>query len=158
MKKWILIIAVLLLLAAGGIYWLYTSTRAPLEAAKEYAEEIASSEAGIVSIEEFYMYNGSETYYVIIGKQEDEQEMVVWIPEDEEKKLIKKKLADGVSKQEVVNKLLAEENPQEILNVTLGMENDLPIWEVSYINNDSKLNYYYIHFDSGKWWRKIENL
>lgn len=158
MYKWIITTSILFLMIAGASIAVYSKARAPIKNFQEKAETRAKSEAGIVSIDQFYLYNGTETYYVIIGKQKDEKQIVVWIPEDKKKPILIKDMADGISEQEALNKLFSEENPSEILGVRLGMEKDLAVWELSYLDSKANLNYYYVHFETGKWWRKIENL
>ncbi|MBS4176591.1 DUF5590 domain-containing protein [Lederbergia citrea] len=158
MKKWILIISLLLILSVGASAFVYINARAPLKSAEQYAEKRAKTEANLISTDQFYMYNGSASYYVIVGEQKNKEKIVVWIPEDKKQKIVTKKLSEGVSEREAIAKLLKEESPKKILGSRLGMEKSLPVWELAYLDRNSKLNYYYIHFDSGKWWRKIENL
>ncbi|MBS4199480.1 DUF5590 domain-containing protein [Bacillus sp. FJAT-49732] len=158
MKKWILIIFPLIILIISASLYVYIDARAPLLKAEQYAEQRAKTEAHLVSNDEFFVYHGTKTYYVIKGKNEKGTETIVWIPEESKKDIIIKKASDGISEKDAISKLIQEENPKKILGARLGMEKNLPIWELSYLDQNSKLNYYYIHFDSGKWWRKIENL
>lgn len=158
MYKWLTVIfsGLLLLAAAGG--YIYIKAMDPIKQAKKEAEQRINADKKLKQIEDFYLYNGTKTYYVMIGEEKNGEKVVFWIPEKKDEKIIEKKLADGISKQEAVDKLVNEKQPKEILGVRLGMEKRLPVWELSYLDNQSHLNYYYIHFDTGKWWRKIENL
>ena len=38
------------------------------------------------------------------------------------------------------------------------MENDIPLWEIYYRSENNLINYYYVHFLTGEWLKKIENL
>lgn len=158
MKKWIVIISLLLVLSVACSIYVYTKGRAPYKQAEQYAVNRAKSEAEFTSVDAFYMYHGTETYYVVIGNSEANEETIAWIPKDEKQQIITKKSSEGITEEEAIAKLYQEEKPKKLLGTRLGMEKKLPIWELSYLDNNSKLNYYYIHFDSGKWWRKIENL
>lgn len=40
----------------------------------------------------------------------------------------------------------------------LGYEEVGPVWEITYTNSDDKLNYVYIIFEDGQWWKRILNL
>ncbi|MBW8349060.1 DUF5590 domain-containing protein [Bacillus sp. IITD106] len=157
MKKWFLIILPIIILISASIY-VYKDARGPLLKAEQYAEKRAKTEAKLVSNDEFFVYHGTKTYYVIIGQNQDDVKTIVWIPEKNNEKIVIKKASDGISENEAISKLIKEENPKKILGARLGMEKKLPVWELSYLDQNSKLNYYYIHFDTGKWWRKIENL
>ena len=114
MKKWIFIITFIILLSIAGSVFIYTSARAPLQSAQLYAVNRAEAEAGITSIEKFYLYNGTETFYVIIGDRDGEK-TVVWIPEDVNQEILIKNMADGISENEALSKLMEEEEPAKIL-------------------------------------------
>ena len=47
---------------------------------------------------------------------------------------------------------------EKILHVTLGMEEDDPVWEVAFKSENGKLNYVYVFFENGQWWKRILNL
>lgn len=158
MKKWILLISSIVLIIAVVAIVIYSKARAPFNNDREMAEKRAKKEAEIVSVDKYYIYNGSHTYYTVIGKDKEGVQKVIWIPESKKEKLLIKKVSDGISEREAIDKLINEEKPKEILGVRLGLEKDLPIWELSYLDEKSNLNYYYIHFDTGEWWRKIDNL
>lgn len=158
MYKWLAILLACTLIVAGIGGCVYNNAMAPVKKAREAAEERLKEETDIENVDEFYLYNGSQTFYVIIGKNSTGQEKAAWIPDNKKDDVLLRKMSDGVSKQDAVQKLLSEKKPKEILGVRLGMEKSLPVWELSYLDENSNLNYYYIHFDSGKWWRKIENL
>ena len=38
--------------------------------------------------------------------------------------------------------------------VKLGFENDVPLWEVTYIDDDNRYSYYYLEFKDGKFLRR----
>lgn len=159
MKKWVIGLSIILLLSILlGFVYIYYSAQKPLNEIKQTAYATAKEIAGIVDVIDFYLYTGSSTYYTVIGEDESGEQLVVWIPENSENDTVIKKLSDGISKEKAIELLYEHENPKKLLSVRLGMEKDLAIWELTYLDYDSKLNYYYIHFDTGKWWRKIENL
>lgn len=157
-NKWIWLAILCVLIFASASIAVFTKARAPLNNMQQIAEEIAYKEANIKTIEKTYLYNGSKSYFVIIGKQEKDKRIAVWIPENSKEKIIIKNMDDGISEKAALNKLIQEEKPEKILGIRLGMEKKLPVWEIAYLDSRSKLNYYYIHFETGKWWRKIENL
>ncbi|MBS4217332.1 DUF5590 domain-containing protein [Bacillus sp. FJAT-49711] len=158
MKKWTLILLPFIILIIFGSLYVYKKAREPLLSAEQYAENRAKAEAELVSNDKFFVYHGTKTYYVIMGDNQEGIETIVWIPEKKDEDIIIKKASEGISENEAVSKLVNEEKPKKILGTRLGMEKNLPVWELSYLDQNSKLNYYYIHFDTGKWWRKIENL
>ncbi|MFP3393521.1 peptidase M4, partial [Brevibacillus sp. SIMBA_076] len=44
--------------------------------------------------------------------------------------------------------------PKEILKAKLGFENNIPLWEVTYIDDDNRYSYYYLEFKDGNFLRR----
>ncbi len=158
MKKWIsIIVLVLLVIGTAASILLYQASRNPLDLQAEKAVSRVENETAIVEVENTSFYNGSKSYVVVTGKNEQDEKMVAWVP-NEKGKIIEKKWADGLSKDQALNKLRDEKQPKEVLSVRLGYESVGPVWEITYLDNQDNLNYFYLLFSTGEWWRKIENL
>ncbi|MBS4209791.1 DUF5590 domain-containing protein [Bacillus sp. FJAT-50079] len=158
MKKWIVVISLFVIAFSTTAVVVYIKAREPMKTAQTTAENRAMNEAGITEIEKFYLYNGNTTVYTIIGKQSDGNEIVVWVPADKKQKIITRKMSEGVTEEEAIHKLYQEQKPDELLAARLGLEGETPIWELAYLDEKSNLNYYLIDFETGKWWKTIENL
>ncbi|WP_433742798.1 DUF5590 domain-containing protein [Falsibacillus pallidus] len=158
MKKWILIIIVLLIIIMGFAVSLYLYGHKPYSKAEKTAVETAENSAGIKEVEQFYLYNGSSTCYTVVGKDADGTKKAVFIPENKKDDLVEVNWADGISKKEALNKLKEEKTPRKILGIRLGLEDVGPVWEITYLDDEKDLNYFYIVFKSGEWWKKIENI
>jgi uncharacterized protein YpmB len=146
MKKWIMILSIFLLVIVGYFVYVYFQTVKPLNSAHSKAVEEAKKEANVVSAEQFYQYNGTMTYYVVVGKQKDGTKVAVWMPQSKNKDVTVMKWADGISKAEAINTLMGKKTPKKILGVRLGMKDDIPVWEVSFLDQSKKLNYFYVDF------------
>ncbi|WML59959.1 DUF5590 domain-containing protein [Neobacillus sp. PS2-9] len=157
MKKWILSIVIFFVVLIGIFIKVYLSAMNPVKAAEEKAVLLASKKAQLTEIQDFHLYNGLETVNVIEGKNKKGDKIIVWIPE-KSKKVFVKKAKNGLSKEEAVQKLLQEKNPKKIISVRLGMEKNIPLWEIYYRSENNLINYYYVHFETGEWLKKIENL
>ncbi|MEH7301536.1 cell wall elongation regulator TseB-like domain-containing protein [Neobacillus drentensis] len=157
MKKWILSIVIFFVVLIGILIKVYLSAMNPVKAAEEKAVLLASKKAQLTEIQDFHLYNGLETVNVIEGKNKKGDKIIVWIPE-KSKKVFVKKAKNGLSKEEAVQKLLQEKNPKKIISVRLGMEKNIPLWEIYYRSENNLINYYYVHFETGEWLKKIENL
>ncbi|MDQ7864068.1 DUF5590 domain-containing protein [Peribacillus frigoritolerans] len=59
----------------------------------------AKEEGGLVTMEEFYLYNGQDSYSVIIGEGEKGTKKIVWLPEDKKKEIVVENYKDGKSKK-----------------------------------------------------------
>lgn len=151
-----MIIIFVIMIAFGTT--VYINALEPLRNAESEAVKIAKQRTSLVEVTDFTLYNGSETYYVVTGVNSNKQNIIVWIPEKNEKKVIVKKEKDGITKEEAIQKLHQAKDPQEIMTVKLGMENNIPLWEIFYRSNEELINYYYVDFESGEWLKDIQNL
>lgn len=157
MKKWIIFIVIFIVVIFGLLIKVYFTSVDPVKAAEKKAVALANKEISIKEVEDFHIYNGIETVNVIEGKSNKGEKIIVWIPE-KSKKVYVKKAKDGLSKEEAIQKLLQEKSPKKVISVRLGMEKNIPLWEIYYRSNNNLINYYYVHFDTGEWLKKIENL
>lgn len=157
MKKWLLILTVLVLVFFGILVKVYLSAVDPVKTAEKKAVSLAKEKVQISEVDDFHIYHGLETVDVIEGKNKIGEKIIIWIPE-KTKKIIVKKAKNGLSKEEAIQKLLQEKKPKKIIAVRLGMVKNIPLWEIYYRSENNLINYYYIHFETGEWLKRIENL
>ncbi|WP_239254512.1 DUF5590 domain-containing protein [Listeria ilorinensis] len=156
---WILLALGILILISGGAYLYLRSAEKPVEEAKQEALDRISGSIELKEQDQFYLYNGvKSTYYVLTGKNKENKDIVVWVPEKKSGKIYVKYASDGISEAKAKQIVEEKKHPKKILNVTLGMENGVPLYEVSYIGKNDSLNYYDMTFSDGEWLREIENL
>lgn len=158
MKKWIWIFIVIILISIGFAIKVYVTATEPIKEAESATIAAARKATNIETITDFSLYNGGKSYYCLSGIDKDGEEIIVWIPEDSEDKIIVKKVKDGISKEEAIQKLLETKEPEEIVTVKLGVENNIPLWEIYYRSKENLINYYYIDFETGEWLKDIQNL
>mgnify|MGYP001947828074 CR=1 FL=1 len=158
MKKLGIILAIVIVVVAAFSAYIYASAKNPYQKAEEEAVKAAKDRGILTSVDQFYLYNSKKTYYVLIGENKKHQKIVVWIPKHQKDKMMYEKYSNGISEQEAVDKLYKEEKPAKLLSVRLGMEEVGPVWEMSYLDKDGDLNYYYVLFKNGEWWKKIKNI
>lgn len=148
---------VFLLLGAAGV--IYIKAMEPFNEAEKIAVEIAKKEAELVTIDDFSIYNGTKTYFVVKGKDIRGRKFVVWIPEEKkDRKITVRREKDGITEEEARKIVMQKKTPKEIMSVKLGMENNIPLWEIYYRSNKDAISYYYIDFATGEMLKDIENL
>ncbi|OLF48040.1 hypothetical protein BU200_09905 [Streptococcus acidominimus] len=123
------------------LYVLEVSAR-PFLQGRQQAEQLARQYAGIASISKISRYNGEKSYYMVDGKNQSEEHLLVLIPEASSDILVYK-ATDGISQEEAEN-IAKEKGAGEIAKVTFGYFNNQPIWEVK-----SGQTYYTIAFEDG---------
>lgn len=157
MKKWIWIITIAVIIVIGLYVRVYLKAVDPLDLAEKKAVAIAKEKTDLNITEDFHLYHGTETIYVIEGRNSKNESIIVWIPEKSGKPTVIH-ANKGLSEQEAINRLYEDGNPKEILAVRLGMENEFPLWEIYYLSDNNLINYYYVHFETGERLKQIENL
>ena len=160
MKKRLIYSVVLLLVAslAISIFVLWKAGK-PTNDMRKDAEQLVLDTKHLAVVNDSYTYNGSKPYITVIGLDEYGEEKAVFVPITLDAELIQEVfLEKGISKQQALSVLSSEVNVKEILHTKLGFEEAGAVWEITYINNSDKLNYVYILFEDGKWWKRILNL
>ncbi|MCH1624713.1 DUF5590 domain-containing protein [Ferdinandcohnia quinoae] len=155
MKKWIFIIIIILILVVWRAISIYQSAFEPVKQAEEKATQIALENTDLQSIENTYSYYGTNAYQVILGKNQDDEEIIVWVPENKGD-VVLRKVSEGITEEEALHILSKERNPKEIRSIKLGIEDHLPIWEIIYIGEDNRLTYYKLYFETGKYRNSIK--
>lgn len=157
MKKWIIVLSIIVVAFCGLLIKVYLSALDPVKTAETKAVSRAQEETSLKEVEDFHIYNGIETVNVIEGKSKNGNKIIVWMPE-KSKEIFVRKAKNGLTREEAIQKLQQEKSPKKIISVRLGMEKNIPLWEIYYRSNNNLINYYYVHFDTGEWLKKIENL
>lgn len=67
-------------------------------------------------------------------------------------------LEEGISEQRAVDLVMKDVKDGKLLHAKLGVEEIGPVWEITYVNAEDNLNYVYLLFDNGEWWKRISNL
>ena len=151
LKKWLIIASVLILCFIGFVVGANVKGMQPKNKAADAAFEVAKAEVDMKTVDDFYLYNGLESYSVVIGTTNGGQKMIVWIPENDKKQIVTMNAASGKTKEDILSMVEKNINAENIISIKLGMENNVPLWEVTYKNNAGKYNYDYYDFKTGEW-------
>src|SRR4051794_28124569 len=116
MRKWLVIMSLMLIIITSITIIIYLNAVEPVKAAKDKAVMIVKEETVITDVDEFNIYNGEESFYIIQGRDKKGTKLIAWVPEKKGKTFVKK-ASDGISKQQALNKVLKEKNPDEIISV-----------------------------------------
>ncbi|WP_027107494.1 DUF5590 domain-containing protein [Lacticigenium naphthae] len=157
MKKIILGISVLLALFVLGVIAVYHSTQSPYNSARTQAESYVRKKTDLTEFEDFYWYNGEETFFAVIGNDAENKKLIAII-ESESGKVTTHDAEESLTEQEAIALTKQEKNPAEILQARIGMENNEPVWEVSYLSESGSLGYYVLSMQNGNWIKDIENI
>ncbi|MET0787284.1 MAG: DUF5590 domain-containing protein [Paenisporosarcina sp.] len=160
MKKWLTFIgAFVLSLAIFISLFVLWQSKLPFSKQEDRAVQIALDQKTLAQVDDVEVYNGTKSYVTVFGMDENGEDKAVFIPtKASEEPLEEVLLKDGISKKQAIKVVRDEFNVKEVLHTKLGWEDSKVVWEITFFNENDKLNYVYILFENGKWSKRILNL
>ncbi len=159
MLNWIKFITafVLTLITVIAITVFYNANK-PIASVKKSAEDMVIQSGQITAVTDVQPYNGTSSLVTVFGKNEEGEQVAVFVQKTEADQFEEVKLKNGITAKEAMKIVVDEQKPDKVLHVLLGLEENEPIWEVAFKNESGKLNYVYVRFKDGKWSKRILNL
>ncbi|WP_203246485.1 cell wall elongation regulator TseB-like domain-containing protein [Sporosarcina beigongshangi] len=159
MLGWIKFIVVfLVVLTSIIIITVFYNADKPFSEAEQMAIDSALSSGQLVSASSAETFNGTVPMVTVFGVDAEGEETAVFVNPQWVDGFEEVKLADGVTAEKAIANVKQELQVNKILHVTLGLEVEGPVWEVAFTSDTGKLNYVYVFFDTGQWWKRILNL
>ena len=159
MLNWIKFITVFLVaLTTVIVVTIFYNGSKPIAAATDEAMNAAVKSGQIVSANTAQPYNGTESIVTVFGVNDKGQEVAVFVNDATGKDFQEVRMEDGITAKQAIGVVQQEHKVKKILHVSLGMEEEEPVWEVAFKGDDNKLNYVYVFFENGQWWKRILNL
>lgn len=160
MKNWIIFSTVFLISLSLVISFIVLwKAEAPFKEIEKQAEQLALTSKSLAIVSESYTYNGNKPYITVFGVDEYGNEKAIFVPISlEENSIQEVYLQDGITKEQALEVLSNEPSVKEILHTKLGFEEPGAVWEITYLNDNDQLNYVFILFENGEWWKRILNL
>lgn len=149
MKKWILFLSLFFIIIFWQSFDIYQKAVAPKKLTEKQAVNIARDQADLQTIQNVTSYYGNKSYSVVKGLNDKDEKMIVWVPQNGEILTIRK-ASSGISKEEAVNILQKDQQPNKIVKAVLGLEKGIPVWEITYLDEQNRYSFYYIDFQHGK--------
>ena len=160
LKRWLLFIVVFAFsLTVVLSLIIYFQAKAPFKDVSETTEAYVIENKLLAQVDESYVYNSSSSIQTVIGTDAKGEEKAIFLPEKQtEDEIEEAKMKDGISKEEAIELAMKDEMDSKLLHAKLGVEEIGPVWEITYVNKTNKLNYVYLLFENGDWWKRISNL
>ncbi|WP_223702010.1 cell wall elongation regulator TseB-like domain-containing protein [Sutcliffiella deserti] len=155
MKKWMLIIlTIVIIIIIWQLVAIYQTAMSPIRENEKEVSQIAQQQKGLHTITNFYNYNGTSSYTIIVGLNEDNEEHILWF-NDKKEIVLSKPAKEGIAKEDVLNFLDTDRTPKKIISVSLAMEDEEPLWEIKFKDENDRYNLYYIEFENGVYYQRI---
>lgn len=151
MKKWLILLVGVILVVI--LFSLTVYKQIENNKTKGYNEALSKAEeaTSLVEVNEISTYTRNETYVVIDGQDEDDEQIYVFVSE-EDGEISEIDAEDGITEDEAVDIVKSEQKVSKILSTQLGIENGKPLWEITYLDELDHLVYYYLDFKTGDYW------
>lgn len=160
MKKWLYIIPLLMIIIIWQASYIYHESMSFQKNDEKKAIAFAEKNIKVLSsITDTEYYHGRLAYTILYGTNEQNEDLIVWVPDSKKGKLITKKASEGWSKEKVKKYVIANQNPLKLIDVRLGAEvmkdnrtnrtETTPLWEVTYIDQEKRYTYYFMKFEDG---------
>ncbi|KFN90534.1 DUF5590 domain-containing protein [Tetragenococcus muriaticus] len=130
----------------------YIRASRPMRQARQEAEEIAEEYANIDTVDDFYWFTREETYFTVMGRDEDDRALAVIVPQSGDRVTVEEQ-SEGLSEQEARQAVLQEHENETVEKASLGMVDDTPVWEVVTTDDNEDTvgsNYYLLQFQDGE--------
>lgn len=125
--------------------------------ARKEAIAIAEKQADIDEVQDFFWFTRENTYFTVIGKNKEGEQMAVIIPKTG-KSIKVFPMKDGIDSAEAQKLVIATNPDLSVSSVRLGLYKNQPVWEVAGSQQDGKRNFYLISFKDGEEVKTIENI
>lgn len=140
-----------------GVTTVLSKSVSPLKQARVETIDLAERKADLVEADDFYWYNGNETYFTVTGKNSVEEEIIVIVKQEGGSvEVINQE--DTFSKGDAIRKVVELDSPVRILEARIGIHENLPIWEISFRQENGRIGFTMLSLRSGEWIRTIKNI
>lgn len=156
-KKFLTTLLIVMLLFILGVTTVVTRSLSPYNQAEAETTTIAQERANLAETDEFYWYNGNETFFTVTGTDTEGTPIIVIVQQDGGAVEVVNQ-EEAISEQTAIEQTISREKPREILEARIGMYNGNPIWEVSFKQDNDTLGYAIFSLTSGEWVRTIKNI
>ena len=157
MKKFLTTILIGMLLFIFGGTFIITRSLSPYNQARAETIELAERKADLIDEDQFYWFNGEETFFTITGLDSEGTAIAVIVQQDSGDIQVFNQ-ADILSENEAILEVYNQENPEEIMEARIGVYKDQPVWEVSFRLENGRIGYSMLSLTSGEWIQTIRNI
>ncbi len=133
--RWIIILTGFILFVVVSLVLYVRSADSDYRQAENRAIRIAKEQGSLTEVTEAVSHTWDETVWVVTGKDAEDQIWMVWERQDE---LIRKKVSDNMSQQQMLEKFTGEHAGRTPIRIIPGWFKGQPAWEIRYWTDESK--------------------
>lgn len=157
LNYWLIGVIAFLLTIIVTVLIIFIRSNQPMVQARKEAVAIAKANADLTSVDDFYWYNRTSTYFTVTGKNSNDQEIVVFVPQKGNKITVMAQ-SEGITEAQAVKKIETAHPDLTVKKVELGMYQKEAVWEITTKASDGTLSYYLIAFSDGSHVKTLKNI
>jgi uncharacterized protein YpmB len=127
--RWLVIIAGFILFVIVSFVLYIRSADAGHRHGEKKAYQIALNQGGMEEVSRASIHTWDETVWVVKGKDSEDQPWMIWVRNEE---LIKKKISEGISEEQMLEEFTKAHSGQKPLRILPGWFQNQPVWEIRY--------------------------
>jgi uncharacterized protein YpmB len=143
-NRWLVIIAGFILFVLVSFVLYIRSADSGHRHAEKKAYQIAQNQGGLKEVSKASIHTWDETVWVVSGEDAEGQKWMVW---EREKELIKRKVSENITEEQMLEKFYKENVGRKALRILPGWFRDQPVWEIR-SRNEPKDGHQLIEFYS----------
>lgn len=150
-------VALFLILVVVLVIIILGQATSPYRQARKEAIAVSKDISDMTKVDDFYWYTREQSYFTVVGENEQSEKKLVVIPEDG-KEAIVIPANKGITAPEAVQKVLDLNETKRIKKIAFGLTNNKPIWEITAQSNEEGLSYYLVDFTNGEIIETVKNV
>lgn len=151
------IIGLVLILSVVLVSIILIQSTAPMRSAKKQGIDISKEVAGIEKVDDFYWFTRDKTYFTVVGKNDKNEEKIVFLPQDGTEAVVMDQ-SSGIDSKTAIQKVLDLKETKNIKKISLGLYDGQAVWEVVADSKEKGINYYLVAFNNGEIVNTINDL
>ncbi|WP_197046603.1 cell wall elongation regulator TseB-like domain-containing protein [Oceanobacillus salinisoli] len=150
LRKSILFLLVFIIICiAFGIY-LYQDIHNNRTADFDKTKENIIKQTSITEVSNIQLFHGDEAYHVVYGKNEENEEKIIFYPlEGTEKIITTVNTSEIISKEEIYSRWNAACENCDLVKITPALIEDSILWEITYYDEDNRYGLDYLSIYDG---------
>ena len=157
-RRTVSVLTILIAVVLLFLFSVFIFSQRPIEQAREETTNLINIDHPIEETTEFYLLTTPEETYFSLEFTTTDNEPMYGIVARDSGETVYYNYNELITNEDALAITVNDLNPTEVQQARLGLVEDEPVWEVTYIDEDSTMGYYYISAKDGSWIQTISNL
>lgn len=134
----IIILIILIICFIYSVFLYYDVKASKTEGFAETEKQIINA-TSITEVDKIEQFNGDEAYHVIFGKDDKEEQKIIFYPlKGKEKDLTTIKQADVISEDQILNEWKGQCKDCKLVKIVPALVDDKALWEITYSDGSNR--------------------